>query len=516
MPTPTPPPPPPPPPVFPFHRLFFTNQVPQATDIPVIRHEIAKTATIIEYQEQQLHGLYACLRQWQGLLSPVRALPLEIIGEILCSALETSTVYETRRDLINFCLVSKHWREAALSTPSLWSRVEVPSQLTREGSQNVLRWLQRAGGVSKEMSIDCVHSGSSYEVLVELLDAVPEVEKISFPLCFAKCFQPLIGHLQNAQPSSWRNVKGLEFYFYGCFENEGTRDSLPDGTFKLAPLPPITSLHLHLPSDWDLGIRTDKFLSRLRTFHLRCEFGPEEILKLLGPCANLEKLTLDLDDIRWYSPSPPSTVSLPKLRTLRLENLFQDSLDVLEAMNVPSLEELEVDINPDPEDEGYDPEGPEDEWPDWRWFRWIRPFRTLRRLTLRNYKLFTGDHAMDLLRLVPNLTHATFNCLEYPEYCDFFALAPESRLEVLEMLNVPFEARERMGTGIADFYRMFEREGKQRPDLKGRTIRVTYQIPFVSVPAQWGVDILDGSVGLAKLGRSMGAEVHIGYSSAPP
>ncbi|TEB37302.1 hypothetical protein FA13DRAFT_896358 [Coprinellus micaceus] len=509
------PPPSPPPPAFPFHHLFFTNQVPQATDIPVIQHEIAKMATIIEYQEQQLYGLHACLRQWQGLLSPVRALPSEIIGEILCSALETSTAHGTRRELINFCLVSKYWREAALSTPALWSRVNVPSQLTREGSQNAIQWLQRAGGVSKEMTVGCVHSGSRYEVLVELLDAVPQLDKISFQLCFAKCFQPLVGLMQNAQPSSWRNVKALEFHFYDFVENKGTRDSLPDGTFKLTPLPAITSLHLHLPPDWDLGIRTDKFLSRLRTFNLRCELGDDEILKVLKPCTNLETLILDLEDTRWYSSSPPATVSLPKLRTLRLKNLYQDSLDVLESMKMPSLEELEVDISPDPEDEGYDPEGPEHEWPDWRWFRWMRPFRTLRRITLRNYKLFSGDHAMDLLGLVPNLTHATFDNLEYPSCCDFFALAPESRLEVLEMLNVPFEARERINVGIAQFYKMFEREGKQRPDLKGRRIRVTYQIPFVSVPAE-AVGSLDSRFGLAKLGRSMGAEVNIGYSSTPP
>jgi hypothetical protein len=122
---------------------------------------------------------------------------------------------------------------------------------------------------------------------------------------------------------------------------------------------------------------------------------------------------------------------------------------------------------------------------------------------------------MDLLGLVPNLTHATFDNLEYPSYCDFFALAPESRLKVLEMLNVPFEARERINVGIAQFYKMFEREGKQRPDLKATRIRVTYQIPFVSVPAE-AVGSLDSRFGLAKLGRSMGAEVNIGYSSTPP
>jgi hypothetical protein len=246
----------------------------------------------------------------------------------------------------------------------------------------------------------------------------------------------------------------------------------------------------------------------------------DEILKVLKPCTNLETLILetlilDLEDTRWYSSSPPSTVSLPKLRTLRLKNLYQGSLDVLESLKVPSLEELEVDISPDPEDEGYDPDGPEDEWPDWRWFRWIRPFRSIRRLTLRNYKLFSGDHAMDLLGLVPNLTHATFDNLEYPPYCDFFAFAPEVRLEVLEMLNVPFESLERMNTGIAQFFKMFEREGKQQPNLTGRRIHVTYQIPLVSVPAE-AVGGLDSRFGLAKLGRSMGAEVNIGYTSTSP
>ena len=79
-------------------------------------------------------------RCYSSLLSPVRCLPIGIFGEIF--------VYATRDrpgHVLNISAVCQLWRYAALSTPRLWSTLELGHHMTRRNMQNHIDlWIERA------------------------------------------------------------------------------------------------------------------------------------------------------------------------------------------------------------------------------------------------------------------------------------------------------------------------------------------------------------------------------------
>ena len=79
-------------------------------------------------------------RCYSSLLSPVRCLPIEIFGEIF--------FYATRdhpRHVLILSAVCRLWRDAALSTPILWSTLELGRHTTKHNMDNhVDSWIERA------------------------------------------------------------------------------------------------------------------------------------------------------------------------------------------------------------------------------------------------------------------------------------------------------------------------------------------------------------------------------------
>ena len=73
-------------------------------------------------------------------LSPVRCLPVEIIGAIF--------VYATRdrpRHVLNLSAVCQLWRCSAISTPILWSTLELGHHTTKRNTDNYIdSWIERA------------------------------------------------------------------------------------------------------------------------------------------------------------------------------------------------------------------------------------------------------------------------------------------------------------------------------------------------------------------------------------
>ena len=77
---------------------------------------------------------------YSSLLLPVRCLPIENFGQIF--------VYATRdcpRHVLNLSAVCQLWRYAALSTPILWSTLELAHHTTRRNTDNHIDlWIERA------------------------------------------------------------------------------------------------------------------------------------------------------------------------------------------------------------------------------------------------------------------------------------------------------------------------------------------------------------------------------------
>ena len=109
-------------------------------DISGINEQIlAMQAKILVLQTRRTQ-LVQQRSSYSSLLSPVRCLPTEIFGKIFVYA-----TLDRPRHVLNISAVCQLWRAAALSTPMLWSTLELGHHTTRRNMENhIYSWLERA------------------------------------------------------------------------------------------------------------------------------------------------------------------------------------------------------------------------------------------------------------------------------------------------------------------------------------------------------------------------------------
>ena len=109
-------------------------------DISGINEQIlAMQAKILVLQTKRT-DLVQQRRSYSSLLSPVRCLPIEIFGQIFVYA-----TYDCPRDVLNISAVCQLWRAAALSTPMLWSTLELGHHTSGCNMNNHINsWIERA------------------------------------------------------------------------------------------------------------------------------------------------------------------------------------------------------------------------------------------------------------------------------------------------------------------------------------------------------------------------------------
>ncbi|KAJ7709045.1 hypothetical protein B0H17DRAFT_916453, partial [Mycena rosella] len=132
------------------HELLNSNEPVLESDIPSIQSAIAETSEHLSSLDHQISGLRVRLKQLEEectavsrfhtqneiILSPLRRMPTEVLGEIFSWTLPSVRDAVAAPDL-NRCgfdmgsspwllgHISSRWREIALSTPSLWSLVAI-------------------------------------------------------------------------------------------------------------------------------------------------------------------------------------------------------------------------------------------------------------------------------------------------------------------------------------------------------------------------------------------------------
>lgn len=93
--------------------------------------EIGRLYTLVDLLKTKRRDTLAYISQQSGILSPVRALPAEILAEIfafLCQEIEIVPRDSRNPAALSPLRVSQvcsQWREAALSTPKLWSNIAI-------------------------------------------------------------------------------------------------------------------------------------------------------------------------------------------------------------------------------------------------------------------------------------------------------------------------------------------------------------------------------------------------------
>ncbi|KAJ6457441.1 hypothetical protein C8R47DRAFT_1164374 [Mycena vitilis] len=126
-----------------LHTLLSTNEPPDEADLSLIQSALSQADARLAALNEGMSRLQDRLKQLEeerasvssyrlrirNILSPLRRIPPEILGEIFFQSLSFSTGYSLNVQASPWVLtyVSRRWRAVSLPTPSLWSRVTIRS-----------------------------------------------------------------------------------------------------------------------------------------------------------------------------------------------------------------------------------------------------------------------------------------------------------------------------------------------------------------------------------------------------
>ncbi|KAJ2932348.1 hypothetical protein H1R20_g4749, partial [Candolleomyces eurysporus] len=105
--------------------LYSTNAVPNPQEAKAVQQKVDNLKNKIGNLKSQLQELEEELRQHEAVLSPVRRIPAEVLGEVFSLVLPVTLDHQGREQLLDFCLVCKLWRDAALAAGWIWGSVSV-------------------------------------------------------------------------------------------------------------------------------------------------------------------------------------------------------------------------------------------------------------------------------------------------------------------------------------------------------------------------------------------------------
>ncbi|KAF6744934.1 hypothetical protein DFP72DRAFT_927222 [Ephemerocybe angulata] len=367
-----------------FSHLLNGNYSLDSLEMASIQHEVdAETLAIdalqlaIDELQLKLKSHESKRQDYKALLSPLRrgVVPPEILGEIFRYALEPYPVNDVG-------LVCKSWRAIALTTPSLWQTVEMPTPSDAPVNVKKLQtWTARAGMLPKRVNItglDARYQCQCHQIdedicrlaspeLIRFLTNGPVLDEVTIQCHSHHCLDRLFGLIksdENALSRSWDSIRHL------ALEIEEWAAPTPEPEWWcLNNLPPVSSLLLEFPPDpifpGDI-LPALPSLDGLTSLHIVCDWPNRWILRNLRSCRNLEEVVLDSTQsarMDGFFTDVPTPVLLPKLQVLRflqMENRGEDTR-ILRYLRMPALRTLELQYQ---EYQDYQDEDDEDESPD--------------------------------------------------------------------------------------------------------------------------------------------------------
>ncbi|RXW23708.1 hypothetical protein EST38_g2144 [Candolleomyces aberdarensis] len=345
----------------PLARLFSTNIAPNAAEITNVQQGVDALTEKIVRLKAQLEILEEDLRKHQAILSFVRRIPAEVLGEIFKSMLPSVLNEEGRKQLVNLCLVCKPWCHAARLTHRLWSGLEIETE--KEISYvKAVSWFRRSG-VPRTLKINtglgdvcAVEEVTDCDLdrteLAQLLTEGPSLDTLSLRCSSSRCFEKLVGGLESRpkppNPRPWDSIRSLTL----DLEEEWKDASAPEsGILTHIPVS-VTSFRLLLPSvsqaefrESDLLHIPPNFFERLISFTIGCDWEQTTILSVLRHCTNVETLTIDFYGSNISHPDDSDPLAghilsggllLPNVRTLRLQRMPSSST-IFQYIKTPSL-----------------------------------------------------------------------------------------------------------------------------------------------------------------------------------
>ncbi|KAJ7138195.1 hypothetical protein C8R44DRAFT_341636 [Mycena epipterygia] len=320
------------------HRLLTSNEVPLASDESIVKSVISTARArlaLVEREIAQLRDRMKSLKEERtslsrhiGIVSPLRRMPPEVLGEIFSWTLPS--VGELRQT--NFGIadspwvltyVSSHWRAVALSLPSLWSLfvVEFPEKI--RPLPMVKAHIQRA------------HSLKIHFYGEQASDPRPQIELFRCLAEHSARWQELsIGLTSDLFPL----LTGLNRLTSLCRLSIEWND--PDSQAEVESVDCFQSA----PSLVDVAIYNQyRYVPTLLPAHQLTRYdidGPWEMhrgILTLAPNLVQARIYVNFNEGDW--PESDEIIHLP-----RLQRLFVSHDDILECLRAPVLQEIVFDV----------------------------------------------------------------------------------------------------------------------------------------------------------------------------
>ncbi|KAF6763753.1 hypothetical protein DFP72DRAFT_873305 [Ephemerocybe angulata] len=329
----------------PLCHLFITNDEPTSSEVERlhrgvgrITRRMGKIGTIslensVALEIQEIEGK---LQQIRGALSPLRRVPIEVLGDIFRISLPDNTANKAgRQALIALCLVCQRWRTAAWATHGLWTRLELLYRPEGFCHKKAALWLSRSGTFPRSLRLH--HDGLTSE-LARFLMHGPTLDELALEFSNTVCWRRLMDSIECFSLMSlsqtgggfrakvsfpWDSLQTLSIKF----SSKGWAAYSP----SFIHLPPsVRTFHLYLPE----GPRFTPtinfkpgFLQRLTELVLCCHWHISALLSILKHCEDVEVATLYFNASGFHHLGLDRDLPLFRLNTLRLRNV--SSLELL-------------------------------------------------------------------------------------------------------------------------------------------------------------------------------------------
>lgn len=386
-----------------YHSLTTTNAVPTSHEATVVQQQVED----LERQHRQLSELLAHTQSriqevtnQLGLLKPVlssiRRLPLEILGEIFLRVIPTSKMRPSsyQKALTKLTLVCKSWRDAAYLTPRLWCNLWVRADAPSLSFEYLKAWTSRAGRIPKNLEISLSNCGGvswkessstrrggintdlcagthclfANRAFAKLLKQTPGVwNAVTLKPPTSNCLRKFVSMMERTGPTvdtaAWNYIQSftlLASEWRRWLAQEGLDHRLLS---NLSFIPTsITSLHLSLPDvggkgvwDQDLHI-PPAVLERLTSLELQFQAHEIEstlhLFSALGHCQSVHTLKIDFSNalVLWdeaLEEFEQNGLVLPKLECLHFRQLRGESMWSLHLLKMPILREMSLSFGLD-------------------------------------------------------------------------------------------------------------------------------------------------------------------------
>lgn len=385
---------------YPF--LTTTNAVPLPHEATLVRERVedlecqhSQLSELLTLTQSQLRDVASQIKSLKSILSAVRKLPLEVLGEIFLRVTPTSKTRPSsyQKALVKLPLVCRTWRDAAYLTPRLWCEIWIRADAPSISYQYLSAWASRSGSLPKNLEISLCNCGGvdwpngeintdicgqsrclfANPIFAKLLKRTPgSWASVALNCPTRSCLRNFVAELERVDsqkmPDPWNTVESFTLI---ATKWDRWIDPVDPRSLKSLSFIPnsATKLCLHLPVEnpdgedeipvwrWPFHIQP-VLLQRLTSLELELDCDhilASPLLTALSQCGYLQTLTIDFQEgfLKWGGDDTArdsfeeTGILLPKLQYVHFRQLCGTSFKVLRLLKMPNLCEVSLSFNLD-------------------------------------------------------------------------------------------------------------------------------------------------------------------------